>query len=234
VSISSNTHDIYLEIGKKRVFAGAVEWPGWCRAGRDEAAAVQALLDTGPRYAQILESTGLGFEAPQNASALHVVQRLEGTSTTDFGAPDRPVSRDSDPIDAGELQRFETLLEACWAAFDAAVEKAASEKARGKQLRKGPRGGGRDLEGIVNHVLMANIGYLKRIGRNVADVEDEEAAQRLDRVRGEILDGLAAGAAGELPTEGPRGGKRWGPRYFVRRVAWHVVDHAWEIEDRIV
>lgn len=222
------TRDIYLEIGQKKVFAGAVEWPGWCRPGRDEASAVQALLDTGPRYAKILQATDLGFEAPENASSLNLVQRLEGTSTTDFGAPDMPTSRDSDPIDAGELQRFATLLEACWAAFDAAVDNAA-----GKELRKGPRGGGRDLQGIVEHVLGADIAYLKRIGRKVADAEDEEVAQRLDHVRGEILDGLAAGAAGGLPTEGPRGGKRWGARYFVRRVAWHVVDHAWEIEDRI-
>jgi hypothetical protein len=26
---------------------------------------------------------------------------------------------------------------------------------------------------------------------------------------------------------------RWPPRYVVRRAAWHVLDHAWEIEDRI-
>ena len=34
------------------------------------------------------------------------------------------------------------------------------------------------------------------------------------------------------PPPGPRGGKRWLPRYFVRRVGWHVLDHALEIEDR--
>jgi hypothetical protein len=44
---------------------------------------------------------------------------------------------------------------------------------------------------------------------------------------------LAAGARGELPERGPRGGARWTPRSFVRRVAWHVLDHAWEIEDRL-
>jgi len=39
---------------------------------------------------------------------------------------------------------------------------------------------------------------------------------------------------GEIPHQGPRGGALWTPRYFVRRVAWHTVDHLWEIEDRIV
>ena len=28
--------DVYLELGTKRVFACALEWPGWCRGGRDE------------------------------------------------------------------------------------------------------------------------------------------------------------------------------------------------------
>jgi hypothetical protein len=45
--------------------------------------------------------------------------------------------------------------------------------------------------------------------------------------------GMRASAAGEIPAVGPRGGKRWTARYFVRRAAWHVLDHAWEIEDRI-
>jgi hypothetical protein len=52
--------------------------------------------------------------------------------------------------------------------------------------------------------------------------------------RRHILDELSAAARGELPTEGPRGGKRWSPVYFVRRLAWHELDHAWEIEDRVI
>jgi hypothetical protein len=38
---------------------------------------------------------------------------------------------------------------------------------------------------------------------------------------------------GELAERGPRGGIRWPARYYVRRAAWHVLDHAWEIEDRL-
>jgi hypothetical protein len=41
-----------------------------------------------------------------------------------------------------------------------------------------------------------------------------------------------ARAHGELPDQGPRGGKRWPARYAIRRSAWHALDHAWEIEDR--
>ncbi|NIS80223.1 MAG: hypothetical protein GTO14_08445 [Anaerolineales bacterium] len=221
--------DIYLEIGKKRVFAGAVEWPGWCRRGRDEESAIQALLDSGPRYAQIMQSKELGFEAPENAASFNIIERLTGNTTTDFGAPDMPLSRDNKTIEAGEQHRYRKLLKSCWVAFDKAVKMA-----QGKQLKKGPRGGGRDLKGIIDHVWMADLSYLKRIGWKMRNVEEDEAEKRLDRIRGEILDGFMAVAHGELPAIGPRGGKRWLPRFFVRRVAWHVIDHAWEIEDRIL
>ena len=44
---------IYLEIGAKRTFACAVDWPGWSRSGRDEDQAITALLDSAPRYAKL-------------------------------------------------------------------------------------------------------------------------------------------------------------------------------------
>lgn len=211
------------------MFAGAVEWPGWCRSGRSAELALQALLDSGSRYSQILQSTELGFEAPERASSLNIVERLDGNSTTDFGAPDVPLSTDKKPIDANELHRLQTLLKSCWVAFDEAVIMAD-----GMQLRKGPRGGGRDLTRIIDHVLMADASYLKRIGWKMQNVDEGKLKERLDRIRKEILEAFEAAAQGELPVVGPRGGKRWVPRFFVRRVAWHVIDHAWELEDRVL
>ena len=225
---SLNKQDVYLEIGEKRVFAGAVEWPGWCRSGRSAELALQALLDSGSRYSQILQSTELGFEAPERASSLNIVERLDGNSTTDFGAPDVPLSTDKKPIDANELHRLQILLKSCWVAFDEAVIMAD-----GMQLRKGPRGGGRDLTRIIDHVLMADASYLKRIGWKMQNVDEGKLKERLDRIRKEILEAFEAAAQGELSVVGPRGGKRWVPRFFVRRVAWHVIDHAWELEDRV-
>lgn len=225
----TDSHDIYLEIGRVKVFAGAIKWPGWCRSGRDEASAIQALFRAGPRYAGVLESTGLAFKAPGILTELRVVERLEGNSTTDFGAPDMPVSSDQDDLDAVGLERYHTILSASWLAFDKAVRMA-----EGKQLRKGPRGGGRDLMGIVGHVAGADVAYLSRLGLKVKEVDDLDVDQRLDRIRGGILSGLEASVEGHLPEKGPRGGKRWSPRFFIRRVTWHVIDHAWEIEDRII
>ena len=45
---------------------------------------------------------------------------------------------------------------------------------------------------------------------------------------------LAFATSDEMPATGPRGGALWKPRYFVRRSTWHILDHAWEIEDRII
>ena len=56
---------VYLEIGPKRTFAGAVEWPGWCRIGRGEEEALEALLAYAPRYARVVEAAGL--TAPADA-----------------------------------------------------------------------------------------------------------------------------------------------------------------------
>ena len=56
----------------------------------------------------------------------------------------------------------------------------------------------------------------------------------MQQMQGAMLEGLISAASGEIPARGPRGGLRWTPRYFVRRVAWHVLDHTWEIEDRVL
>ena len=51
---------------------------------------------------------------------------------------------------------------------------------------------------------------------------------------GATLNALEVAVNGDLPEQGPRGGIIWLPRYFISRVAWHVLDHAWEIDNRIV
>jgi hypothetical protein len=218
---------VYLEIGAKRTFAGALDWPGWCRRGIDEASALEALVDSAPRYARALRGTRLGFIRPPAASSLEVVERLKGDATTDFGAPAKSPSADREPVRPADLRRFETILRASWRTFDRAVEQA-----EGRKLRKGPRGGGRSLEGIVDHVMGADAGYLNSLGWRHRWEEEADPGEELARTRKAVLEGLAASAGGEIPRRGPRGGVRWLPRYFVRRVAWHALDHAWEIEDR--
>ena len=214
----------YLEIGAKRAFAGGVEWPGWCRSGRDEPTALEVLSHSAPRYAKVLRGTRLGFEAPEDASTLRVVERRQGDATTDFGAPSIAPKADARPIDDAELRRLSSILKACWRSLDAAVDAA-----RGTTLAKGPRGGGRDLPKIVDHVVDAEGSYLRMLGSKVEAGPKQDLAERTHAA---VLGALEATARDGAPPPGPRGGKRWLPRYFVRRVAWHVLDHSWEIEDR--
>jgi hypothetical protein len=219
----------FVETGKKKVFVGAVDWPGWCRSGRDEQLALQALIDYGARYAQILHSGEIEFQSPADASGFIVTERHDGNATTDFGAPAIMLNADKEPIDRREFERLQTVLLACWQAFDGAVQQAT-----GRELRKGPRGGGRDLEKVINHVLDADKGYLARLAWKHKRDSGKTPIEELNRTRQAILNALETAVKGDLPERGPRGGVIWPPRYFIRRVAWHVLDHAWEIEDRIV
>lgn len=220
---------IYLESGSRRVFAGALDWPGWCRSGKDEEAAVRALFDYRLRYERALKGADMDFHPPEEAGNLIIVERLKGDATTDFGAPGKAPALDSKPMDAADLARSTAILKACWRSFDRAVKKS-----EGGELRKGPRGGGRTLEEIIRHSLEADAAYLGKIGWACKTDAEADPGAELRRIRAAILEGLAASAAGKLPATGPRGGSRWTARYFVRRAAWHVLDHAWEIEDRSV
>ena len=151
--------DVYLEVGKKRVFAAALAWPGWCRSGRDEGAALQALVDYGSRYSAAIGRAGGGFAASAHVRGLHVVERMPGDATTDFGAPHIPASTDSRPLESAELDRLLEVLGACWKAFDDTVE---SSSATG--LRVGPRGGGRDIAKLRRHVVDADGAYTGGLG----------------------------------------------------------------------
>jgi hypothetical protein len=185
------------------VFASALDWPGWCRRGKGEEGALDALLDYADRYAAV---AGAGF-APGEPQ---IVGRVQGNSTTDFGAPDVPTKWDEEPLDPAEADRLTGLLEASWAAFDQVVAGAPAE------LRKGPRGGGRDRDAVADHVREAERSYGRKIGVRLPPRTpwDEQRAALATALRDGALDGA------------------WPARYALRRLAWHVLDHAWEIEDK--
>lgn len=214
--------EVYLEVGAKRTFAGALGWPGWCRGAKDADGALGALVAAGLRYATVLRGTRLGFTAPRSIDQLEVVERLRGDATTDFGAPSVPSKADRPPLEGAELDRQLRILRACWRTFDRSVAAA-----RGKPLASGPRGGGRPLDAIVEHVLEAEAGYV----RMIAGAPPREASEPWS-VHDAAVEALERGAVEGIPERGPKGGKRWSARYFVRRAAWHVLDHAWEVDDR--
>jgi len=226
-SSGSDALQLYVEVGTKRVFAAALNWPGWARSGRDEAAALAALLAYAPRYALAVRPARLGFKTPKDGSQVAVVERLKGDATTDFGAPGAVPSLDSEPLEAKELVRQRALWEAAWQTFNDVIASA-----RGKVLATGPRGGGRNLTKIVLHAVEAESAYLGKLGWKLAPLPPDPG-EALDRLRHETRLALEAAGRGEIAETGPRGGKRWSARTFIRRSVWHALDHAWEIEDRI-
>src|SRR5688572_23827920 len=133
--------DVYLEVGTKKVFAGSLDWPGWGRFAKTEELALEALADYGARFAAI--ATAAGFKFPASPS-FTVVERVPGSATTDFGAPGEQPAADHEPVTRANATRHVKLLRAAWQAFDEIAATAPAE------LRKGPRGGGRDRDKMIN------------------------------------------------------------------------------------
>ena len=209
-----STIRVLLETTRKKTFASALDWPGLARGGRDEAAALEALGVAWPRYTPLVAAAGSDLDADPQFT---VVERLPGDASTAFGVPAVIAVADRVPVDAAEARRMAAIVGAAWRLFDAVAAAAPEE------LRKGPRGGGRDRTKIVGHVNDADAGYARILGlrHRPADRAAVEA------MRGDVLTILGAPSDG-----GPIAGRKWPARYAARRIAWHALDHAWEIEDR--
>src|SRR5437660_10876829 len=218
VSPSDKTVDVYVETGEKRVFVSALEWPGWTRSGKDEKAALEKLAAYATRYAAVPKAARIAF--PAGEPRFKVVERVKGNATTDFGAPAIHATSDVKPLSKQEAQRINALLSASWKVFDSVVAKAPAE------LRKGPRGGGRDRDKIADHIIDAESAYVGKLGLKL-ETPRRDNTSAVREWRKAIIDAIRASAG--APQSGE---KRWPPRYAARRIAWHLLDHAWEIEDR--
>ncbi len=210
---------VSVETGSTKVFAWVLDWPGWCRSGRHEDDALVALRETAPRYAVVAEAAGLALPSIGDAP-FRIVDRLPGSASTDYGVPHEIAPSDEEPVTDADLERLTALVQAAWSVLDATAAKAPAE------LRKGPRGGGRDRDKIVLHVLEAEEASAAKVGIRLR-APDPGDAGALAAFRAELLEGI------RHPVPDPKGrARRWPTRYAARRVAWHVLDHAWEIQDR--
>lgn len=210
---------VYIEAGAKRAFACSLEWPGLCRVAKTEEAALLALSEYVTRYAPVAARAGVSFGAGPRPG-WEVVERVPTRSGgADFGAPTRVLERDYEPVSRQEAARTAALASAAWELFDEIVAGAP------ESLRKGPRGGGRDPDAIVEHVVGAEQMFAQRVGIKLAvPAPGDRAGVEVNRAA--ILDWCQSGEP--LATARPG----WPPRYAARRLLWHVLDHAWEIEDR--
>jgi hypothetical protein len=210
------TTRVYLETGKKKVFAAAIDWPGWCRSSRDEEQALDALAAYLPRYAPVVERAGLALPS----DTFSVVERVPGGSGTEFGVPEKTATADLDALAEDEAKRLAALVSAAWDEFADIVAVTPDE------LTKGPRGGGRDRDKMTDHVITAEASY----GRKLDVKHRPPAIGDTDAIAALRTDLLAALSRPWPGGDLPKGA--WSPRYLARRIAWHVLDHAWEMQDR--
>lgn len=205
----------------KRAVAFAVDWPGWSRGARTPELALELLESYRDRFRPVAIAAGLAPEF-NAAGPLEVAEDRVGTGSTDFwGISFSPSGFEREPMADHELDQRIALLRACWGFFD---EQAARTSA---ELRKGPRGGGRDRDQIIRHTLRTESeDFAKRIGLRVA----EGAALQPDALR-DYRESYVAIMRAYNAGEGKRM-KSWNLPFLIRHSAFHTMDHAWELADK--
>ena len=212
---------VMVEQGKKKkTVASAFDWPGWDRFAKSEDLALAVLATYRPRYAKVAEGAGLADEFGATGE-LVVVERLDGTGMTDFyGVSARSAGPEYEQMSEAECERKIALLRACWVTFDDVASRVSRE------LRLGPRGGGRDRDRIVRH---ANGAEIHEFATKVGVITPLEARDSPVELRAHREAFCTA-----IRVHNTRGAsaRSWTVQFVIRRCAWHMLDHAWEMEDR--
>lgn len=206
----------------KKVAAFAIDWPGWSRGAKEPGAALELLETYRDRYRPVVALAGLGAEFDATG-ALEVVEDHVGVGSTDFwGISFAPSSFEQGPMGDGELDRKVRLLDAAWRYFDDVAARVSGE------LAKGPRGGGRNRDQIVRHVINNERHDLaKKVG--VVPTPHEVLPPEL--VASHREDFVTAMRDHNAQGQPPRG-RNWTIALLLRHTAYHALDHAWEMEDK--
>ena len=206
----------------KRAVAFALDWPGWSRGAKTSEVAVETLESYRERYRPIAALAGMADEFDA-AGPLEIVEEKVGTRSVDFwGISFSPSSTELDPMDEAELERGITLLRACWAFFDAVAARVSPE------MRKGPRGGGRERDEIIRHVFrVESLDFAKQVGLQLPD-GPILSGEALRRYREDYVAGIRAYNAGQIEKRM----RSWNLPFLIRHSAFHTLDHAWEMEDK--
>lgn len=215
----SNKLRVAIEVGPKgkKTAAVARDWPGLSRGAASEPLAVEKLLSYVPRYAPVARQAGMAFDT----EGLELVERYEGTGSTDFWGISFAFSEfDRQEVSREDLERELSLMRACWQFFDEVRAKVSAD------MRKGPRGGGRDRERIVWHVVANEVDWAKGVGVRPDTDDVPLTAESLAAHRDAYCAGIRTSH-----REGRTAGK-WPLRYLIRHTAFHTLDHAWEMEDK--
>lgn len=219
---ASRTLRVTLEVGpkRKRVVAVAPDWPGLERGGKSADEAIDTLQAYVSRYARVAKLAGMDAELA-GLKDVDVIERYQGSGSTDFwGISFAFSSLDTEAMSSDELERALKLVRACWKYFDGVRGRVSAE------MRKGPRGGGRDRDRIVRHVLGVEQDWARKLDVRTPndDVVLDDAGVR--RYRDAYLKAIRSCHAGDQMA------RNWPLRYLIRHTGYHTMDHAWEMEDK--
>jgi hypothetical protein len=206
----------------KRSVAFSLDWPGWSRGAKTAELALETLESYRDRYRPVADLAGMSREFDA-AGPLEVVEDKVGTGSTDFwGISFSPSATEQGPMGEAEFERAITLLRAAWAFFDGVAARVSPE------MRKGPRGGGRDRDRIISHTIRTESeDFAGRVGLRIP----EGAAltpDGLQQHRKAYVEAMRAYNAGEFE----RLMRSWTLPFLIRHSAYHTLDHACEMEDK--
>jgi len=177
------------------------------------------------RYQPVAALAGLAIPRLVLHDGFEVRERLIGSAVTDFGALASVSADDLRPLTKLEVDRLQGLLSACWATFDDAYERVpASARAQKPEA-------GRSPSAIRHHLLDTDLMHRSAFGPAYRKPSPDEVDRLEPVVRATILTNLASTPLDVEATPVRRYGFDWTPRFAVRRVAWHALDHAWQLED---
>jgi hypothetical protein len=205
----------------KRSVAFSLDWPGWSRGAKSADLAVETLESYRERYRPVARLAKMAREFDA-VGPLKIVEEKVGNGSTDFwGISFSPAAAEQGPMSKAELERGITLLRACWAFFDGGAARVSPE------MRKGPRGGGRDRDRIIRHTIRTESeDFARQVGLRIP----EEAALTPDGLRQHrqtYVAAMRAYNAGEVKRM-----RSWTLPFLIRHSAFHMLDHAWEMEDK--
>jgi hypothetical protein len=205
----------------KRSAAYAVDWPGWSRGAKTAEVALETLEAYRERYRPVATAAGLGDEFAA-AGPLEVIEDGVGPGSTDFwGISFAPCSLEQGPMTDEELDRRITMLRACWAFFDGVAARVSPD------MRKGPRGGGRDRDQIIGHTIRTESeDFAKRVGLRIPPYSALTPEGLREHREAYVAAIRAANRDGRIRM------RSWTLPFLIRHSAYHVLDHAWEMEDK--
>ncbi len=207
---------------EKRSVAFGIDWPGWSRGAKSAELALETLESYRERYRPIADLAGLEREF-DTAGPLEIIEEKVGTGSTDFwGISFSPSATEHGPMSEAELERGITLLRACWGFFDGVTARVSPE------MRKGPRGGGRDRDRIIRHTIRTESeDFAKQVGIRIPE-EGALTPDGLRQHREAYIAAMRAYNAGQVE----RRMRSWTLPFLIRHSAYHTLDHAWEMEDK--